>query len=393
MDSQQLQKILEDLQAKEADLLEQDAHTLQTVTEYWDTSRRIHTILAAAWCKGIYRIGEQRVPPSHISEQEAKDAIMMGLLGRALLGTPYGRLPWTLGEWSPALYRTPPESLKRGGRTVRVQFCDDPDTETEYPYWETYLIYDPETGIWTEAEGSVDDEGIGYHVKGQPQVYTTHWRDEARKYCSGSNLTWRLYPDRPRPRDATDGLPAVLSPIRLAGTPIHESTRIETTPPPPDLSRYEPVSPRIAPTAPSTSQRRPATRKRPSKRTAKPSTQKGTKRPKPPEPEEVGATHASSSRRGGHRTRLDTLIRDARDPPGLVFEGRTSQLKTIRHRISGGPWPYRTVSSTWHWVGDSEDASKIIVTFNSTEERDRFAQQFYTATSGVRVFHVDLYGL
>ncbi|AVH76293.1 E4 [Serinus canaria papillomavirus 1] len=194
--------------------------------------------------------------------------------------------------------------------------------------------------------------------------------------------------------------------------PVHESTRedevdrsLVSTPPPPDLSRYSPrpSAPRkgkgtrvVRPTRPgpsgrsstqATQPRQPAT----SRQSVRQS-REGLKRPlQPPTPDEVGTVH-SSSHHGG--TRVDRLIQDARDPPGLCFEGKTNQLKTIRQRIFGGQLPFERVSTTWHWVKkDGESDSKILVVFKDKKDRDFFQKSFYVGSSGVRVFHCSLAGL
>lgn len=355
-------------------------------------------LITAAARQNIRYIGMQRVPPARVAEQEAKDAILMTIVIGSLINSPFAHLSWDMSDFSPLLFRQAPESIKRDGRTVRVTFCNDPDTTTEYPYWLKYLFLGD--GEWTEAEGGVDAVGIWYDSGGH-RVYVTHWRDEAARMCPGQSPAWSIMSDRLNDLSLQTVLDAEAGPYE---EPALESTRRDSpdrsrTVSPPELTRYSPIRPRGA----ADRRRRTATSTQRAERTAERQRSRtrgrqGTTRTRAApratavRPEDVGTVRTTDYRRG--QSRVERLIADARDPPCLVFEGYTGQLKTIRHRLRTGQFAHLHVSSTWHWVGrDGPDRSKIIVAFRSEQERDTFARTFYTGNSGVRVFHATLNGL
>ncbi|QBR99477.1 E2 [Gull papillomavirus 1] len=374
---QNLQRTLEELQEQESSILEKEHTCLQDVVKYWQTVKRIQLLFVAAAKQHVKYIGLQRVPQVASSEAQAKDAIHMLLLAEAMQHSPYGRLPWTVEDFNPMLYKTPPEGLKRGGRNVRVQFCGDPETEGTYTYWGHYYTYDAISATWHEARGGMDTVGLWYQ-EGGSRVYHTRWEDEGRKVCGGAGaITW-TFPTR-------DEVDTVAPPLQTP--PRHESTRLDDTPTPPELTRYSPDEPEH--------HRPPA--KRPARRTPG-NARKGTKRirgpgPSPIAPRDVGAVHHTIHRQGRGNP-LQRLLDDAADPVALCFEGRTPQLKTIRHRITHGNYRVGRISTTWRWVGvNGEDKSKMLVTFDTDSDRGRFMQEFRTGASGVRLFHVNLFGL
>nr|WOB19158.1 E2 [Columba livia papillomavirus 1] len=383
MENARMVLALQALQEREAELLEKDHHTLAEILDYWGTVRRTQTLLAAAAKQGIKRVGGTKVPPASVTEHEAKDAIMMTILLDSLAQSPYARLQWELGDMSPQLYRQRPEGLKRGPRRVLVRYCGDPDTDTEYPLWETVLLFDPGSRQWTESHCGADNVGIWQDIDGR-RHYTLLWRDDGRKQCLGPSITWELLS-----QSATgDQLQRPFS--SSLGSPS-----------PPKLSFYD--RPDAAAEQPRTSTPKQRAPKRKATRSGGRGVTKEPAKKRRPRtkgtadtidgvaPESVGAAHTSAPRSG--LSRLQRLISDARDPPGIVFEGRTSQLKTIRHRLRGCAGGYSRVSSTWHWIGESEENSKIIVLFETEDQRSQFENTFRVSNSGVRAFHVALKGL
>ncbi|QBR99463.1 E2 [Puffin papillomavirus 1] len=393
-----LQAMLEQMQDRESSLLEKDDTTLDDAIEYWRTVKQIQLLFVAAGRQGHRSIGRQRVPPVHVSEKQAKDAIQMLLLGESLSRGPYGRLHWTLEDLSPILYASAPEGLKRNGRTVRVIYCGNPDTETSYTYWTHIYKYDALTGTWYEARGGMDDVGLWY-MEGDALHYYTKWEDEGRQHCGRGAVTWTFRGRNVRGNDVVDTVaPPELSPPRL------ESTRIsDPTPSPPELSRYTPGPPAKRPREAAAAPRGSRTgQTRGGRGRTRPSTgrghggssgRKGTS-DAPIAPDAVGSVHHTVPTGTGRVPRLQRLLQDAEDPVGLCFEGRTGQLKTIRWRIQQGNYRVDRVSTTWRWAGrDGEDKSKIIVTFANDGDRAAFMRDFRTGASGVRLFHVNLFGL
>lgn len=97
----------------------------------------------------------------------------------------------------------------------------------------------------------------------------------------------------------------------------------------------------------------------------------------------------------GHvRGRLNQLLADARDPPGLLFEGTTDQLKGIRKRLELSPFPYKYCSSTFHWIKHKKKVEKdrLIVLFNSLEERATLLKKFPIRAKGIKVIHCSFNG-
>lgn len=413
-----LQRTLQDLQQQETDLLESDPDTLEGLQDYWKVVRRTNLLLNAAGRSGLCRIGNQKIPPSAVTEKEAKDAIHMQMLVESLMRSPFASLGWSLSDVFPLLVNTPPEGLKKRPKRVYVTFNRDPNTENEYPYWERLYFHDPSSDTWCEAEGGADKTGLYYTgCDTTGKTYYTTWLREGRKHFPDGRLTWTLQfssgsqaeaesePEEDSEDDDLDGLPP----------PLLESTQVSppSTPSPPDLSVYSlpgtskdlrppsaPKKPRSArqPSRPPPKRPSPPTKKtseRPTKRArTKPATSKGTGRQERLglEPEEVGSKHQTVGRGGGHTVRQ--LLREAADPLGLCFEGKTGQLKTIRHRITHGPYRYQRISTAWHWINhDSPSTSKIIVTFHSESERQNFLDTFKIIGSGVRVFRCSLEGL
>ncbi|QBR99470.1 E2 [Duck papillomavirus 3] len=400
-----LEEQMEQLQSREADLLESEPEDLESIREYWDVVKKIQLLLCACGRRGIRRLGGMRVPPTHVSEQEAKDAILMGMMAGALRTSPYSRENWSLQDFNPLLFRQPPEGLKRGGRSVTVVYCDDPTTETAYTYWDKVYYYDTERRVWIELRGGQDQVGLWAQTQGGQREYHTLWRDEGRKYCQTSQVTWRVGSyDSQSSQEPTEGL----------SPPVHESTRA-WTPSPPQLTRYSggttggyrsggptpgtssgPPDLRSQRTpAPQTRRRRPqpSDSRRPAPKRRRVADQQGTAGPSSIAPADVGANRQIDTSRGG--SRVERLLREAADPPAICYLGSTAQLKTIRHRIVNGPLAYKNVSSTWHWLGAEgpDSDSRILVTFDSAGQRQQFLDRFKASAAGVRVQIVSLIGL
>ena len=351
---------LEELQEKEVQLLEKDSHSLDDIIEYWRTVKDINLLLFAARMRGITELGGQRVPSRLSSSKNAKDAILMVLLAEQLARSPFRNRKWDLADWSPVLYKSPPEGLKADPQRVTVTYCDDPETETEYAFFGTLLTYDHLTQTWVKGTSGVDDEGLW--VRHDGDRHPTHylkWRDEAGRYCLVGQETWE---------------------IRGGGGRVRHP-RAEQAPPETPVAR-----PRTPPITRGSVQAPRAPRKTRSARDPLRGIQ-GVR------PEDVGKRKTIPVRGGGKRTRLQQLIIEAEDPPGLLFEGKTSQLKTIRQRICSGQYAFQNVSTTWHWVGRPGDPSKVLMLFDSNDQRDTFVQTFKTEASGVRVFNVSVSGI
>ncbi|AHN65802.1 E2 [Pygoscelis adeliae papillomavirus 1] len=388
-----LERLITDLQSKETDLLEKEHQTLQDVTDYWGTVRKLNTVFTAATRSGLTRVGLQKLPPTATTEQEAKDAIGMHLLCQSLSRSPFGKLPWTLSDIYPLLFKKPPEGLKRSPGVVTVTYCNDPDTETEYPYWKDLYFYDMGRDLWTQGDGGYDGHGLWYSINGGARTYYLKWQEEATMYCGGGGVTWTLVPP-----------PSAVDDIDGTAPPLFESP--QASPSPPDLTRYSPDSPEggeipgtsvpqprshSTPKAQTRQKRRAPAVKAPAPKRPK----KGTRQPKRAAgvaPSDVGGVrHTVSGQHGA--SRLDRLLDGARDPPAVCYTGQTGQLKTIRYRLQAGPYTFERVSSTWHWLNGPETESKLLVTFKDETDRKRFIDTFNTSASGVRLTLCSISGL
>nr|ANN44255.1 E2 [Etapapillomavirus 1] len=394
-----LQKLLQ-LQERESQLLEQETHTLKQMEEYWEGVRKQQIILTYAATKGLKYLGLTRVPSQVVSEHMAKDAILMQMLITSISKSRFSDLDFNLTDFMPQTVKKVPEGVKLGAKTVRVTYGGDPDTETEYVYWGRLLKHDPLTDRWEECSGGVDLAGIYYECSdGEGKSYTSVWSNEAALHGRDS---WFVEGIGHHPT-LVSGEEDVVDLSLLPDSPVHESTRIGLTPSPPQLSRYSVSGAGSAPSkrtnavvnqpaAPAPE--RPARRLRSSKdKGPKRKKRRGNEASTGVDPDQVGSRHTSAPKHSGGRTAVERLIDDAVDPVGLCFEGYTHQVKTIRRRLYATNLRYQRVSSTWHWVGEDKNRSKIIVLFDSKEDRDNFAKNFYTGASGVRVFHVSMQGV
>lgn len=94
------------------------------------------------------------------------------------------------------------------------------------------------------------------------------------------------------------------------------------------------------------------------------------------DPSQVASSRTSVPRRSGGR--LDKLLAEARDPPGLALCGPPNSLKCLRYHLKKSHAArFRLISTTWRWTESDSitrvgGGGRIIVLFDSDSQRAAF---------------------
>ncbi|ATQ38563.1 E2 [Gammapapillomavirus 24] len=359
-------------------LIEQGAQDLDSQIEYWNNVRKENVYMYYAKREGLTHIGLQPLPVPAVSEYKAKQAIHLVLLLQSLKKSPYATESWTLQNTSEELINTQPKDcFKKHPYTVEVWF--DNDRNNSYPYinWDA-IYYQDSQEKWHKVPGLVDYNGLYYNEVGGDRVYFTIFDTDAQKY--GQTGMWTVHFKRKTlvapissskqssaysgktptsvSSSSKDTLPTKESPRRLQRPEVGSSTG-ETTA----------VRRRRREQGESSTDGEPTTT---SKRRRGGGGGGGTGR-LGVSPEEVGSRHHSAT--GRHRTRLEQLKEEARDPPIIIVTGPANSLKCWRYRKqNSNAFPFLAVSTIFTWVGGcgSAEQARMLIAFNTNEERTQF---------------------
>lgn len=363
-------------------LIEQGHEDIDSQIKIWDLQRRSYLIMYYARTKGYRNLGLQPLPVLAASEYNGKNAIAMTMLLTDIKKSQYGTEKWTLGETSveTVLATEPKHTFKKNPYIVDVWF--DNDNQNTYPYtnWE-YIYYQDSNGNWHKVRGQVSYEGLYYVEHTGDQVYYQLFASDAPRF--GHTGQWSvhfknhvLYP----PVTSSSGPQQLYNTADQGPVPIprpREGSNKEnvlgqgeaqvSTPPRPRGSREaSPESPRKRQRPDSTDGGGGGRRRHRGDR--------GPREGSWPSPEEVGRRHTTTPRR--HRSRLERLQEDARDPPIILLKGPANPLKCWRTRCKKHSSLYKTASSVFKWIGkDGQSGNRLMVAFENERQRAAFLEQ------------------
>ncbi|ACD39808.1 regulatory protein [Chelonia mydas papillomavirus 1] len=400
------QRLME-VQNIQLSIIEQDSHTLGSILEFYKAMKVEYLLLAAARKKGRLHIGVQRVPPMQVSETKYREASTMIVLIESLMQSQFRDRKFSLHELQYSLVMTPPEyTVKQGPKQVYITYSDPSQTTEQFTKWKTILY---QTDDWSErpslpgthdpkwflAHTLTDKNGLFIVDKSGDKDYYAFFstKEPSSAVARGQ---WTISSTVP----AAAALSRQPSPRRSNSPNLDPCTRSRgshcggvspSNPDTPDTAGVRPrdrtgglgTPPKSArggggrgqSTGGSKLQRGPRVTPRSSRQ---------SKEKNPVSPAEVGQNRKTVS---GPGTRLDRLIREARDPPGVIIEGSTSQIKHLRRRIQLGPLKYLRVTSTWHWIVNKkvQKPCKMIVVFSNNAERQTFLHLFRVEGDGISV--------
>ncbi|AHJ81399.1 putative E2 early protein [Eptesicus serotinus papillomavirus 3] len=421
----ELQNRLDYIQDQILELFEKQSTDLQDHEQFWLLTRKEQAILFLARQNNV-RLS-MPVPSLAASKARARHAIEMSLLIKSLSESVYGREAWTLQQVSRERLLVAPEyTFKKGGRPVTVMFDDNHDNTAEYTAWDSIYFQDADNE-WHRSKGDVDMEGLFYRDNDGHKIYYIDFAREAARY--GSTGKWSLLynnnalasVDSPGYRDSsgessTDSSPlsarSATRPTEDRGSPQGSRRRPRLWVRPRSRTRSRSLSrssgrsrsrsrsrsrgatrASIQPAAGTRSRSRSRTRSRSRPRSrgspvspASPASLRGGRSPgsrrlgRSPRPRAVDPEQVGSSKRSvpaGPKRRLETLLQEARDPPGLLLTGPPNTLKCYRYSLKKNHSSlFSYISTTWHWteakgtkrVGNG----KMLIMFEDSERREWF---------------------
>lgn len=334
--------------------------------KYWTLSKKIALIEYHARQNKYKTLGLHPIPTLQVSEHNAKAAIKMLILLRALEQSPYSREPWTLRDTNKELVldTAPKDTFKKQPFVVEVQYGDNADDTVIYTQWQYIYYMDLDSKI-DKTEGKVDINGLCYDDKYGERVYFKLFAEESTQF--GSNL-WTV-----RYKHTT------ISSIVSSSTDFRPGSRRPTSATTIDSGAGEATSgtggaadtqERPSSTTTETAGRR-RRRRRSGEQQGESSPAKRSRLGAAPTPGEVGQGHTTLPRTG--LGRLGRLQAEARDPPALIVTGPPNCLKCWRFRLKKYSELYKTCSTVWKWVTTTSTAEhKMLVVFNSESQRQSF---------------------
>ncbi|ACD39815.1 E2 regulatory protein [Caretta caretta papillomavirus 1] len=391
---------LMEMQDKQMTIIEKDDQSLDDILEYYFAVKDEYLILAAARKAGVAHIGLQRVPSLQVSESKYREAVTMIIIVQSLQNSQFKNVNFTLRDLQYQLVmQAPAFTIKKGPKTVYVTYSGPDKLTVTHTKWKDIYYqrdeqwrsskdlqhtHDPN---WFRAHTLTDSKGLFYvDIYGDVDYYVLFNSGEPQNATRKGQ--WEISTSPPDARTSTDTpsrktperhIVAITPPIRNPRNPAYQSKPTHPTP--------------TKPTHTSTvTTRRGNGRGRGlggrggggggagGSTTRRPFAEKQS----PVSAEEVGRTRETVQ---GTGTRLERLLKEARDPPGLVFEGSTAQIKHIRRRVEAGSLKYSRVTSTWHWISGKKvlKPSKMIVVFNNEKERSTFLNLFRVEGDGITV--------
>lgn len=363
-------------------IYESDPRDLQTQIEHWNLVKKENEYLYYVRKEGKTHLGLFPAPALQVSENNAKQAIKMGLLLTSLSKSQFANESWSLTETSAqlVLQTEPKQCFKKGPYQIEVWFDDDPDKAIPYPCWE-WIYYLDQNDVWQKAKGTADYNGIYFEELNGDRTYFTIFDTDAVKYGLSGQWTVRF--------KNTVISASVTSSSRSAKNSSGWDNDSSNSQPPSQSPRRQEERSRSTRERDTASSTTPISRGRRRRGEQQGREQQGefptstTKRYKrrrvdsgggAPSPEEVGRSHFTPERR--HLSRLGVLQAEARDPYIALVQGHANNLKCWRWRVKQKYRDLYVVSSTiWQWVGDDtekQSRSRMIYAFSSLEQRDAF---------------------
>lgn len=358
-------------------LYEQDSNKLQDQIKLWGLQRQESALMYYARQKGLGSLGQQALPALVVSENSAKNAIMMELYLKNLQKSIFGGEPWTMSETSLETFLAPPKhTFKKGPYVVTVQYDGDPDNANEYPNWEA-IYYQDMHDIWHKAVGSVSSEGLYYRDHTGHHQYFVRFADDAARYSDTG--TWEVVYKNNTISSVASTAPWGPGTRHTAGP----SSRV------PAESGHSSPSPTSSPrgrggyadqASAKTPERRrqgavPRTPRTPvqRRRRQRKSTPRRPKGGSWPSPAEVG--RGSRLVAGPTGSRLARLQAEARDPPVILLKGPSSNhLKCWRNRCKRRhKHLYEAFSTIFQWLYYSAGLKhRMLIAFTDEKQRQKF---------------------
>lgn len=369
---EKLAQRLDACQEKMLQLIEQSSKLLEDQICYWDLVKTEQLLLHAARKHGQSRVGFEPVPPSKVTEQQAKTAMLMSMVLKTLKNSTFSAEDWTLPECSHEVFITEPSyCFKKQGQQVEVWFEGNEDNAVPYVQWGSIYGQNNDNS-WYKVHGNVDYKGLYYEDPEVGKRYYVDFEKEAVKYgnskpwlvqttngtifpsssCTATRDTNSPYESPHSSRGPSSESEAQLSfwgsyTGQLPHTRCHRRVLGEET----DGQRSQEQAPAVGP-----------------RRRYRGGGEKRRRRGSPQQNFEkaAGGSREAAGRpssRGGENTHQDCSY------PVLIFSGKPNVLKCWRSRVTQG---YRDCfldfSTTFSWCyfgGGRGVDGRVIVTFNS----------------------------
>nr|WGU21306.1 E2 [Firstpapillomavirinae PV-HMU-1] len=377
---------LDALQDHQMDIYEKDSDNIEDSIDYWKSMRGEHTLLHCARKAGIKRVGIQCVPPAHVSETRAKEAISMQLLLESLADSVYGTLKWKLSDTSLEMYNSPPAgTFKHDGKVITVKYGGDASNLMEYCLWG--WVYYQDEDQWCRQPSRVDRCGI-YYVRDGNSVYYVDFASEATKYGGGG--VWEVLQD-----NGADANSGVMSRDSRCGDGA--VSLVDTAGPIPggEAAEGQPAGP---------SELIPPSPKRP--RTEPDRARHEVFRPRDPDTPTT-SEGAGGGKRNNHQSpggdshggrRRQQRWRNYPHVPAIIVRGAPNCVKCLRHRFkTQHSGLYVHCSTSWAWAAkhstegreNGPPLSHITVTFKSVCAREHFIKNISIPVS-MTMYRVDM---
>ncbi|ATQ38306.1 E2 [Gammapapillomavirus 9] len=374
MNQTDLTNRLDALQNAISDLIEADPSDLDSMIKYYNLLRKQHVLEYYCKKEGYSQLGLHHIPPSRVSEHNAKIAIKMGLILTSLAKSAYANETWTLRDTSADLYNSPPKNcFKKGGYTVEVWFDEKPENTFPYTNW-SYIYYQDDQDMWHKVPGKTDYNGLYFEERSGDKTYFLLFVNDAERY--GSTNRWIV-----NTNNEQFSLPVTSFARRSAGTTsakgnIAEDTTGDST----SNQTVRGTKKQTTESSSSSPKGKPTLRRRRGGERESAATTKRRRRVSPtgsgvPTASEVGRSHRSVART--NLSRLERLQAEARDPPILIVKGPANTLKCWRYRCNSKcAFPDIVISTVWHWVTENANLqeSRITLAFKTNADRQRFIE-------------------
>lgn len=351
-----LEKRLELVQEGIYEHLEERSDRLSDQIKFWELLRKEQALYYLARKNNITKIGIDAIPPMRVSEAKAKEAIEMSLLLESLNKSPYKNEPWTMQNTSrERLLADPQYTFKKDGRSVDIVFDGRKENSVRDTLW-GWIYYQDSDGKWQKQPGEVDTQGLFFRDYGDNKRYYVDFKQLAARYSTEGR--YQVYVDNKIIADIVTSLGDTAKQSRTKATagPLR---RGDSAP------RGRPPS-----THPSPSTSRARSRSRSQRRAASPGPA--------PTARQVGSSHASVT--GPSGSRLQRLLREARDPPAVILSGPANTLKCLRYRLRARYGLYfEDITTSWKWtVGGgsttSHGQSSMLISFANESQRGKFLE-------------------
>nr|AYA94116.1 MAG: E2 protein [Human papillomavirus] len=366
------------LQDRLMTIYESDPKDLVSQIEHWDLVKKENEYLYYTRKEGNTHLGLFPAPALQVSENNAKQAIQMGLLLRSLAKSEYSKESWSLTETSAhlVLQTEPKQCFKKGPFQIEVWFDNDPDKALPYPCWD-WIYYLDSNDKWQKVQGTADYNGIYYEEKNGDRAYFTIFDTDAIKYGTSGQWTVKI-----KNKTISASVTSSSRSSKDSSRRVHDTVDPGPSTQVPGRQEKRDRCPSERRPATSTSDLSPRRRRGRGEQGELPSTtsrrdkRRRTDSGGPPSPGAVGQTHHTPERR--HLSRLGVLQAEARDPYIALVQGQANNLKCWRRRVSQKYRNLYLVSSTiWNWVGDDSEKnsrSRMLYAFSSIGQRNMFVQ-------------------